>query len=1042
MMLNQGVVPDNEDERLQALHTYDILDTFPEAEYDAITRLASYICQSPFALISFIDNKRQWYKSAVGLPLSETPRAETFCQYTLLGDEIVEVPDASLHDVFQDSDHVKGGLGVRFYASAPLVDPNGYRLGTLCVFDQKPKTLDASQRDALQTLAGEVISHLTLRKQKKELEKSLERHKEFYLLFNSSSEIHCIADETSKIEVINNAVEGIMGYTAEQMVGHSLWEYVIDQDRAQFAQQIEYGLVSRQPIEIETRVFTCVKEEKCISWTAINREGKWYASGRDITQQKKVQDEIEQLSLVASKVSNGVAIADADNHIIWTNDAFENITGYNLSDMSGKRMGVTLMGDFTDHAIKARVDELLKTSKAFELEIKIQHKLGHPMWVSITNSPIVNNKGVVDKYIKIVTDVTARKTAEKDLEILSFASEKSPSGVVIRDRDSKIIWMNEALEATLGYTLAELKGKTFGTMLIGEKTDLSVLNAAKEAYIENKPYEVELQIYKKDGTPYWAYLANSPFFNKDGELERQITVCVDINERKKTEEQLTMLSMVASNTVSGVVINDSDGNVEWVNQAFETITGYNLNHVKGNHLGDILKGELTDYSIIEKARQLSKNKQSFEVDLLMYRADGQPLWLSVINSVILDEAGKVKKYVEVLIDITAKKKTELELISAKEEAVQLSRAKDMFISVMSHEIRTPLNAVIGMSHLLSEDNPTESQKENLDILKFSADNLMTLINDVLDFAKIETGNIELEKVNVDLRDMVRSVCNSLQYTVTRKNIYLKESVDQDVPPLILGDRTRLVQIMLNLVNNAVKFTEEGGVTIDLKVIEQTSTEVRIRFAVIDTGIGIPANKTNTIFESFKQASTDTTRKYGGTGLGLAITKSLIELHESRINVDSVLDQGSTFWFTVTFKKVDNTAITTNTSTDIGLKVNVLVADDNQINRLLINKVLKKWGVQADFAENGLEAVQKTMANRNYDVILMDIHMPEMGGLEATQVLRGKDDEYCRNVPIIALTASMLTNQMNQIEEVGMNDFILKPFDPKNLYDKLSRFQQQ
>jgi PAS domain S-box-containing protein len=1042
MMLNQGVVPDNEDERLQALHTYDILDTFPEAEYDAITRLASYICQSPFALISFIDNKRQWYKSAVGLPFSETPRAETFCQYTLLSDEIVEVPDASLHDVFHTSDHVKGGLGVRFYASAPLVDPNGYRLGTLCVFDQKPKTLDANQRDALKTLAGEVISHLTLRKQKKELEKSLERHKEFYLLFNSSSEIHCIADETSKIEVINNAVEDIMGYTAEQMVGHSLWEYVVDQDRAQFAQQIEYGLVSKQPIEIETHVLTCSKGEKCISWTAINREGKWYASGRDITQQKKAQDEIEQLSLVASKVSNGVAIADADNHIIWTNDAFENITGYNLSDMSGKRMGVTLMGDFTDHAIKARVDELLKTSKAFELEIKIQHKLGHPMWVSITNSPIVNNKGVVDKYIKIVTDVTARKTAEKDLEILSFASEKSPSGVVIRDRDSKIIWMNEALEATLGYTLAELKGKTFGTMLIGEKTDLSVLNAAKEAYIENKPYEVELQIYKKDGTPYWAYLANSPFFNKDGELERQITVCVDINERKKTEEQLTMLSMVASNTVSGVVINDSDGNVEWVNQAFETITGYNLNHVKGNHLGDILKGELTDYSIIEKARQLSKNKQSFEVDLLMYRADGQPLWLSVINSVILDEAGKVKKYVEVLIDITAKKKTELELISAKEEAVQLSRAKDMFISVMSHEIRTPLNAVIGMSHLLSEDNPTESQKENLDVLKFSADNLMTLINDVLDFAKIETGNIELEKVNVDLRDMVRSVCNSLQYTVTRKNIYLKESVDQDVPPLILGDRTRLVQIMLNLVNNAVKFTEKGGVTIDLKVIEQTSTEVRIRFAVIDTGIGISANKTNTIFESFKQASTDTTRKYGGTGLGLAITKSLIELHESRINVDSVLDQGSTFWFTVTFKKVDNTAITTNTSTDIGLKVNVLVADDNQINRLLINKVLKKWGVQADFAENGLEAVQKTMANRNYDVILMDIHMPEMGGLEATQVLRGKDDEYCRNVPIIALTASMLTNQMNQIEEVGMNDFILKPFDPKNLYDKLSRYQQQ
>jgi PAS domain S-box-containing protein len=1041
MILSPGIVPDNEDKRLKALHTYEILDTIPEAEYDAITRLASYICQSPFALISFIDDKRQWYKSAVGMPISEMPRAQTFCQYTILDDVVVEIPDAELNPDYSEFDGVKNGI-VRFYASAPLIDPDGYRLGTLCVFDQKPKKLNEEQRDALKTLAGEVISHLSLRKQKKELERSLERHKEFFMLFNSSSEIHCIADETSKIEVVNNTVESIMGYTAEQMVGHSLWEYVVDQDRAQFAQQIEIGLRSKRPIEIETRALTCNKEEKCISWTAINRDGKWYASGRDVTGQKKVQTQIEQLSLVASKVSNGVAITNAHNQIIWTNEAFEKITGYNTADINGRQMGDVFKGDYTNEVISNRIDELLKTEKAFEIEIRIQHKDGHFMWVSAMNSPILNNEGKVEKFIKVIIDITARKSAEQDLEILSFASEKSPGGVVIRDRESKVIWINETLERLLGYKLEELKGKTFGNMLVGANTDLSVLNKAQEAFNENKPYEVEIQLYRKDGAPCWTYLSNSPFFNKEGTLERQITVCVDISERKKAEEQLTMLSLVASNTVSGVVINDSEGNVEWVNKAFENITGYDIDCVKGNHIGDILKGELTDYTIIEKSRQLSKNKQSFEVDLLIYRRDGQPLWVSVINSVILDETGKVKKYIEVIIDITAKKKTELELIAAKEEALQLSKAKDMFISVMSHEIRTPLNAVIGMSHLLSEDNPSESQKENLDILKFSAENLMTLINDVLDFTKIETGNIELEKTNVDLRELIHSITNSMQYTVAEKKIYLKESIDEEVPALILGDRTRLLQIMLNLVNNAVKFTDEGGITLDLKVIEQTSQEVRIRFAVTDTGIGIPANKTNTIFESFKQASTDTTRKYGGTGLGLAITKSLIELHESRISVDSVLGQGSTFWFTITFKKVDKTAITTNTTAEIGLKINVLVADDNQINRLLINKVLKKWGVQADFAENGLEAVQKTVANRNYNVILMDIHMPEMGGLEATQVLRGKDDEYCKQVPIIALTASMLTNQMNEIEEVGMNDFILKPFDPKNLYDKLSRYQQQ
>ncbi|MVN92394.1 PAS domain S-box protein [Mucilaginibacter aquatilis] len=1043
MILTRGmVIPDNEDERLKALHTYDILDTFPEAEYDAITRLASYICHAPLALITFIDERRQWFKSAVGLPQGELPRAESFCRYTLLNDVLVEIPDLSQDEEFAAYEHVKGGLGVKFYASAPLIDPDGYRLGTLCVFDQQPKYLDDNQKDALRTLANEVISHLTLRKQKKELERNLKLHEDFYILFNSSSEIHYIADETSKIQLMNNAVETTLGIKPEQFIGRSLWEFVVGQTRNDFAHLIETGLRTKRSFEMDTCLLNSKGQERCISWSVINADGKWYGSGRDTTEQKKVKEQLEQLSLVASNVSNGVAITNDQNKVIWINKAFETITGYSFDDVSDKQMREVFKGDYIDQHTTDRIDELLNTRKAFEIEVSIERKDGQPMWLSVLNSPVLNKDGKVEKYIKVLLDITARKTAERDIEILSFASEKSPSGVLIRDSESRIIWMNEALENTLGYKLDELKGKVFGDMLIGENTDLDVLQIAKAAYDENKPYEIEIQIYKKDGTPCWVYLSNSPFFNKEGELERQITVCVDIAERKKAEEQLTMLSLVAGNTMSGVVINDANGNVEWINDAFEKITGFNIEHVKGKHLGDVLTGEHTDLSIIQHARDLSKNKQSFEVDLLVYRQDGQPLWISVINSVILDEEGRVKKYIEVIIDITAKKKAEMELIQAKEAALQLSRAKDMFISVMSHEIRTPLNAVIGMSHLLAEDNPTESQKENLSILKFSAENLMTLINDVLDFTKIETGNIELEKTSVDLRELVHSVVSSMRHNINGKEIYFKESIASDVPQCILGDRTRLIQILLNLASNAVKFTENGGVTIDLKVIEQSAQEVRIRFAVTDTGIGIPADKTNTIFESFKQASTDTTRKYGGTGLGLAITKRLVELHESRINVDSEIGRGSTFWFTITFKKADNTSTMSNEGAEIGLKINVLVVDDNQINRLLINKVLKKWNVQADFAENGLEAVQKVTANRNYDVVLMDIHMPEMGGLEATQVLRAKEDDYFKTLPIIALTASMLSNQLNQIEESGMNDFILKPFDPKNLYDKLSRYQQQ
>ena len=393
------------------------------------------------------------------------------------------------------------------------------------------------------------------------------------------------------------------------------------------------------------------------------------------------------------------------------------------------------------------------------------------------------------------------------------------------------------------------------------------------------------------------------------------------------------------------------------------------------------------------------------------------------------------------IDIADKKLAELQLIEAKEEALQLSRAKDMFISVMSHEIRTPLNAVIGMSHLLQEDDPKESQKENLSILKFSAENLMSLINDVLDFTKIETGNIQLESSEVNLRELAEGITRSMQFRANDKNIYLKYTIDDDMPEIVMGDRTRICQILLNLVGNSVKFTEDGGITIDLKVIKQTQNNVTIRFAVNDTGIGIAADKIDTIFESFKQAEADTTRKYGGTGLGLAITKKLVEIHGSDIHVVSTPGKGSSFWFVIKFSKGLSHRKNINITVETELQLNILVVDDNQINRLLINKVLGKWGATVDFAENGLEAVAKIESKADYDVVLMDIHMPVMGGLEATEIIRGKNESYFQQLPIIALTASMLTSEVNEIIRSGMNDYILKPFDPKGLHDKLARYQK-
>lgn len=1040
MIKEKEPISGKENKRLTALNSYNVLDTLPEKEFDAITRLASYICQTPIALISLVDVDRQWFKSRIGLKEHQTPLVDSFCHHAIDHDQMMEVPDAELDERFKDNRYVKGDPHIRFYAGAPLMDPDGHRLGSLCVIDSVPRQLTPEQRDALHTLADEVMSHFVLRKQKRELEQSLNAHKDFYTLFNSSADIHLIADRESKIELISDAVYTILGYTPHEAHGNVLWDFVVGKKKDEkHIPIIERGLASQQAFELETQIMAASGDIKWISWSVIHKNRKWYASGRDITLQKELDAERELLSTVASKIHNGVIISNADDEVLWINKGFEKISGYSLDEMANISLRDTIKAEPSPQS-RERYEQAVKNNESYEADLLIHKKDGKPIWVSVINSVLLDAEGKIEKHIRIVVDITSRKSSERDLQILSFAARKSPIGMVIRDTEGYITWLNDAMLNIIGYTAADLKGKKFVNTLVGPETDLSVFDGAVKAVQDKKPYNIEIKLYKKDGTPMWVSVQNSPLINDTGEIERQVGTMIDITERKNAEEQLKMLSLVASNTTSGVVINDSNGKVEWVNNAFESITGYNINDIKDKPLGDTLRGELTDVSIIQRSRELSKNKQSFEVDLLAYRKDGQPLWVSVINSVIVNSEGKVEKYIEVIIDITAKKKVELELITAKEEALQLNRAKDMFISVMSHEIRTPLNAIIGLSGLLLDESPNDSQKEHLSVLKFSSENLLTLINDVLDFTKIETGNIELEKANVNLRELVRGITSTMQYNATEKGVAIRSKIDDAVPDAVIGDSARLVQILLNLVSNSVKFTDKGSIDIELKVLEESDKSVRIRFAVTDTGIGIAKDKLGTIFESFKQAEADTTRKYGGTGLGLAISKRLVELHESRINVDSVRGQGSTFWFTITFNRADNRKSINSNIMEIGLHIKVLVVDDNQINRMLVNKVLAKWGVSADFAENGIEAVSK-IENNKYDVVLMDIHMPLMGGIEATQIVRSKPEDYYQQLPIIALTASMLSSEINSISHSGMNDFILKPFEPKTLYDKLSKYQK-
>ncbi len=385
-----------------------------------------------------------------------------------------------------------------------------------------------------------------------------------------------------------------------------------------------------------------------------------------------------------------------------------------------------------------------------------------------------------------------------------------------------------------------------------------------------------------------------------------------------------------------------------------------------------------------------------------------------------------------------------ELVKAKEIAEESTQAKSLFLSNMSHEIRTPLNGILGISELMLRESGESHIREMLKTVKYSADNLMGIINDILDFSKIEAGKITFENIEFSLVDLLNNLKAVLKTRVAEKKLKLKVKIENSIPDKIIGDRVKLNQILMNLVGNAIKFTDNGFVQIHANFEKAGKQSGKLIIKVEDSGIGIPADKIDDVFDSFTQSNTSITRKFGGTGLGLTITKRLIELQKGSIKVESQEQKGSVFEFTLPVKIAltkakEKIKKPEEVKTSVLKGIKALVVEDNTINQFVVTSFLRHWGMEADIANNGQEAIA-FLEKKEVDLVLLDLQMPVMGGIEACKLIRGGKTQIKNiNIPIIALSADAFEESKNKVLECGMNDFATKPIVQKDLLEKLIKY---
>lgn len=902
-------------------------------------------------------------------------------------------------------------------------------------------------------------------------------------VINAATEFSIIsADPEGTITLFSPGAERILGYPSEEMVGLQTPEcFHLKEEVERRGQELSAAL--GRPIENFDVFVTPAKlggHDKR-EWTYVCKDGThrtvdltvtairdqqdqikgFLGIAFDVTDRKAIESQLERLATAVSKSTNGMVITDSQGRIEWVNDGFTRISGYQLADLAGKTPGSLLQGEKTDPVTVDYMRKKIRAGEGFEVELVNYHKSGSDYWIRIKADPIHNRSGEFTGFIAIENDITDQKRAEQELvesrEKVHQLLDALPTAAYTCDKTGLITYYNQAAADLWGRepSLNSLDDRFCGSFNLFDQDGTPISHDScwmAVAINESKIiYGKEIVIECPDGTRKTALAHANPILGRSSEITGAINVLVDISDRidleKSLRETTARLEICLRVLDQHAIVAETDlnGTIRHVNDMFCKVSGYDREETIGQTHRIVNSGHHS-HEFWKNVFKTIAEKGMWQGTICNSRKNGDYYWVDTTIAAMLDGEGNNTGYLAIRNDIT-------ELIEAQDAALSASRSKSEFLANMSHEIRTPLTAILGYADLLQDDpeiaGTPEKRSEAICTIQDAGNHLLTIINDILDLSKIEAGKLELEETVTQVFHVLDHIESLLRPPASEKGVKLITQIETPIPDVILSDPTRLRQILMNLVGNAVKFTDKGRIRILVRKTELGGKNF-LEFDIEDSGPGMSQQQADKMFKAFSQADTSVTRQHGGTGLGLVISRKLARMMDGEVSLSwTEKGKGTCFQLTLPIKTLSqtkyrttrlenesderkNTAKATVPDEQLLAGTRILLAEDGPDNQKLISFILEKTGASVEIADNGAIAYQKFHeaqdARQPFDLLLTDMQMPEMDGYSLARKLRTENV----TIPIIALTAHAMAEDRQKCLDAGCDDYLSKPINRKIL----------